>query len=778
MLNYANLNDVEFEALCRDIMERILGVGLRRFGSGRDGGVDLTDDVENKSIIVQVKHYIKSDVNALISTLKKELPKVNEHCPEQYYICCSRELSHFNVNELYQCFREYMASDSNIVTLIEIDNFLKRAENIDILKKHYKLWLDSTGILKEIHNDKIFVDCETFLYDVNELNKLFVRTSAFDRALKVLEDNHTLCIIGDPGIGKSITSKMLVLHYAADGYRVRYTTDVADLTTLKASLRDDSNAKEIILLDDCFGQAYFEMKSSQSTELISLIKYVKSHPNKILILNSRVTIFQEAKERQRELMRSLEREDFKVFVLDINNLSNEEKAKILYNHLAFSGIPDEYFQSVRKDHRYRGIVFHRNYNPRIIEFVCSSNRYKTVSADQYFSFVMKHLDNPHEMWKDEYDDRLQPVDRILLQTVYSLTGNLIKASLTRLCFERRIDSIPTIDKTLDQFNRSLQRLSEGFIKIVDYGGVKYLSMRNPSVNDFLDGRISKHSEERAELIRNICMPYQLRLIPENERLSFALGLLQSGKIDSYIFEKEVGILSRTQFIGRCIILTGLCDNRYRRELQEYLISKGTAHSYFNSILPAKNGALSNLLLQSVWDYYDLKEFFVESNHLYTFLNKLEFESAVEFISACDTRFNDKKRAYYIMQVEDYLSNAIKDFCDVDASDYDFNIDVEEAVQNATYTYNGSIDVDEDEATESIEEEIREMVIGDLEDIIRQLPKNFWHYLDDLDKDDVSVSSADLLVEDYLTDPPGHYDPDDSKQHTDNNYSPVDAIFER
>ena len=40
MLNYANLNDSEFEALCRDIMERKLGVPLRRFGPGKDGGVD------------------------------------------------------------------------------------------------------------------------------------------------------------------------------------------------------------------------------------------------------------------------------------------------------------------------------------------------------------------------------------------------------------------------------------------------------------------------------------------------------------------------------------------------------------------------------------------------------------------------------------------------------------------------------------------------------------------------------------------------------------------
>lgn len=75
MLNYANLNYIEFEALCKDIMEKKLGVNLRRFAPGRDGGVDLTDDVNSKSIIVQVKHYRNSTTAQLVNSLKGELKK-------------------------------------------------------------------------------------------------------------------------------------------------------------------------------------------------------------------------------------------------------------------------------------------------------------------------------------------------------------------------------------------------------------------------------------------------------------------------------------------------------------------------------------------------------------------------------------------------------------------------------------------------------------------------------------------------------------------------------
>ena len=209
MLNYANLNDVEFEYLCQDIMQRKLNAELHRFARGKDGGIDLTDDVHTKNIIVQVKHYMTSSVSQLISTLKGEVDKVAKLSPKEYYICCSKELSPQKVDEIYQLFSNYMSAASNIITLNEIDDFLNDPANIEVLKKHYKLWIESTGILQDIGNTNVFIDCETLLTDIENEKNLFVKTSAFASALKCLQDNKTLFITGNPGVGKTITSKML-----------------------------------------------------------------------------------------------------------------------------------------------------------------------------------------------------------------------------------------------------------------------------------------------------------------------------------------------------------------------------------------------------------------------------------------------------------------------------------------------------------------------------------------------------------------------------------------
>lgn len=773
MLNYANLNDMEFEALCKDIMERKLGVSLRRFGPGRDHGVDLTDDVSTKSIVVQVKHYRNSTTDQLVRSLKNELPKVIEFAPQQYYICCSRELSADNIKALYQHFQAYMASDRHIVTLIEIDDFLKQEGNRDILKKHFKLWLDSTGILEDLFNDDIFVDCEALLSDVDDLQKLFVRTSAFDRALKVLESNQPLCIIGDPGVGKSITSKMLVLHYAAQGYRVRYTTDVTDLKSLKKSLRDDAAVKEVILLDDCFGQAYFEMKTSQSSELVALIKYVKLHPNKVLILNSRVTIFQEARERQQELVRCMDRKEFRVHVLDMNNLSGEEKAKILYNHLAFSGIPDEYFENIRTMQRYRDIIFHRNYNPRIIWFVCSPSRYRDVPSEQFYGFIQKQLDNPHEMWTSEYDDRLQPTDRILLQTIYSMTLTTVNAELVRRCFERRIADIPTIDKTLDQYSRSLKRLNEGFIKILDNKGTQELSMQNPSVNDFLNHRLRNGKLEYQELVRSIYTISQLRLLPKESRIPFITNLLMRGTIDYLFFPSKQ---YRTAVIGFCILYADLCLANYRSELIECISHLEYFASISSSPINERLITLAHVINPDIWECYQLTAYFSESNNLYSFLRNWHLGDIVSFINSCDSYFCGTARDSYIRQTTECLSDSIDEFCDVDAVDYDIGLDVESAIRLAT-DIDGDVDIDE--ATSLLEEDIQEDVLSDIKQLISSLPEPFTHMVDNYTLDDIYVGNANYLVEDYLENPPGHYDPDaDDENDGDRGYSPIDAIFER
>ncbi|WP_196600384.1 ATP-binding protein [Pectinatus frisingensis] len=509
MFNYQDLNDIEFEELCKDIMSKSLNTSLRSFAAGKDGGIDLAGTITGKNfnIIVQVKHYIKSTFSSLKNSLSKEISKVANLNPYQYYICCSQELTPNNIKDIYNMFSSYMASDKNIYTLKEIDSFLQDRNNRDILEKHYKLWLSSTTILDDINNNSIFIDCETLLSDIKEERKFFVQTTPYNLCKAFLKKHRSILLLGSPGVGKTTLSKMLLIYFADCDYRVRYTTN-GDISDIKNALSKDKNRKEIILLDDCLGQYYFKLNDRQENEILSLLKYVKYNSNKLLILNSRITIFNEAKERSIEFQRYITKNEMNIYTLNMDKIPPLEKAKILYNHLTYNNISAEYLSSIKANKNYLKIVNHPNYTPRIIEYV-TLNANSTITNNNYFEYVYKKLQNPIDIWKDEFTNKLDTIDRIFINTLYSLTDTNISSSILEECFEKRLSTLPNIDCTINNYEKTLKRLNQSIVKIIDLENKKHIGVINPSVNDYLKSIFFKNNLELNNIKNNIIYYEQL-----------------------------------------------------------------------------------------------------------------------------------------------------------------------------------------------------------------------------------------------------------------------------
>lgn len=778
MFNYYNLNDVEFEDLCKDIMSKMLGVELCRFAQGRDGGIDLTDDIQTKNIVVQIKHYIKSPYSALLSSLKKELEKVKQFKPKQYFICCAKELTPDNISKIRSLFSDYMDSDRNIITLIEIDDFLQNPDNHAVLKKHYKLWIESTGILQEIWNHDIFIDCESLLSDIEEEKHLFVKTEAFDEALNLLSHNKSLFITGNPGVGKTITSKMLALNFAAEGYTVRYTTDSTDLNNLKKSLSKNPEAKEIVLVDDCFGQAYFQMKENQNKELLALIKHINISKNKLLVLNSRVTIFQEAKERQPELSKCFDRGGFQIYTIDMNALSPLEKAKILYNHLAFSKIPPDYFESIRIEKRYFSIINHKNYNPRIIEYVCNPNRYSTIPANKFFSFIINQLNNPKEIWKDEYERKLQKADRILLTTIYSFSDTSTDESILRDNFEKRIETETDIDLTINQYESSLSRLSEGFIKIVDMRGKRSLSMVNPSVNDYLDSRFIDKSAEKHALLKGCTHIQQLkRLLSPNDFDNFMLDCLHSHSLDDFIFKSTE---EKQAYIAYYLSVNHILDSFYTPYIKKYIKNPTDLrrivfgrHDFYSWVIVQK------LLDPELFDFYEIKDCLSDPVSMSEFLCFFDLEELVMIIDRLHDLFSENE----LKVLNKVFANIIEDtavsfLLDVNAENFDDDIDINEIIEEATTYDEYDTHINETEAISTLEQQIEDVARDYVIEIISKLPKDIFCLIDQscIDNTKVEVYGIDNIITAYMDYDDYEYTPKSTSNNS--SFNEITSIFDR
>ncbi len=778
MFNYENLSDYEFELLSCDIMSRKLGVKLYTFAKGRDGGIDVTDNVSTHNIIIQVKHYLKSNISSLMTSLKNEVSKVKQLCPNQYYICCAQRLSAPKIDEIYNLFSNYMASPANIVSLSEFDSFLEDLNNSDILKKHYKLWLESTNILSQIYNRNIFIDCESLLYEINEESKSFVKTIYYDKCLQVLENNRILLILGLPGVGKTVTTKMLALFYATNKYQIRYTTD-GEITNLKKALSESEDLPELIILDDCLGQTYFKMKETQENELISLIRYISMKPKKKLIMNSRVTIYNEAKSRSIVFNKFTEDKDDLITTIDMSNLPAEEKGLIFYNHLYFKDVPSPYYNNIIYDKNYRKIVLHHNYTPRIIEYVTNTNRIANISPEEYANFILSCLDNPTEIWSNEYNKRLSMEDRLFITTLYSLTETEVEESIFRRAYNYRLHNRKCIDTTRNFFDESLIHLNNSMVMIIDKNDKRMISVINPSVNDFLKEALSKNPIEFDDIKQNCSEYIQVkRLFP-----SLFAEFVASGDADTLNYQSTI---ERTY-----IILTCICQYSIKSQECQYIIN-----TFLNELNYAlieacytRSAILCYLLSNSMDSFYYTRAN-ISTETLIDYFKSMDLDEYSELIK----HVQENNILFLITKNEEYftdgLNNAIASYCqNVPGDEYYENYDFSDIIESCTdskdiliYSSYGDPYVDQEYSINSLKAEkivlemIEEDLISEIKEKLKLLPSEYDDKIKRVpDKFDIDIHGLDSHIESYLEpdDPDYEYEP-----HSSTNFSgdPLDYIF--
>lgn len=741
MFNYKNLCDYEFEILCKDIMQKKLGVPLQIFARGRDGGIDITDDTVSKNVVIQVKHYINSKYSDLISSLKKEVSKVAELKPEKYYVCSALELTPANKTEIFNLFAGYMEGSCNILSLNDIDEYLQDPANMDIVRKHYKLWLESANILEEIDSRDIFIDCETLLYNIKEEQREFVETLSYRQCIDVLERNRLLMILGMPGTGKTMTTKMLALYYAALGYRIIYTTN-GDLQSIKKALSVDKESKEIILLDDCLGQYYFRMKDTQENELMSLIKYVLMHKNKKLIMNSRVTIFQHAKDSYIELNSFIDTEKVRLQYIDMDSMTIEDKGRIFKNNLYFRNIPSYHYAQILKNNNYRWIVKHRNYTPRIIEYVTRQNVSSKIAADEYCDFIRRCLDNPTEIWRDEFNNRLKAEDRIFLTSLFSLTDVGVEDKVLRRVFNARITKRTDIDTTRNVWEAVLKRMEGTFVKIIENKGVRQIGAINPSVNDFLKNYLDENEPEVQEIRKNATEYIQIvrGFGPD------IVDTVRSGDASKYNFKSDV---ERQLVILSNICELGICMEQYRDIVRTFVESLPYAFCNEASIFTVVPSLLSELLAP----YYGTREH-LSSEALDDLLDSMDFDDF------CVFEENLKNNGLELCELVDRnvvvekLDKAVQDYIDgYDRSESYTNQDMYELF-NENMVYNGMYhEVDVDKVVNILADCVRNDIYDDVTDKLAVFPRAITDDID-LSRYDIWADAGEIesYVCDVLADP--------------------------
>jgi len=499
--DFTGLSPSDFEALCRDLLERSLDVPLQAFTSGRDRGIDLRHaPVENRDWIVQCKHFVRSGYAKLRSHLKKkELPKIKRLQPERYILATSVGLSPSNVDELFRLLSPFCKSKHDIVGRDDLNALLR--SNPTLEQTHFKLWFTSEAVLSRVLNNDVFVQSLLTEEQIKRRLGLYVHTGSFEAARQKLEDERVCILSGVPGVGKTTLAEMLLVEYLADNWEV--VAIHQNVTEGQRLFRHDKKAKQVFYYDDFLGQISTGEKLGKNEDraLLQLIRSVARTANKRFILTTREYILAQARAEHEHLARS--NIDLYRFVVSCDDYSDVDKARILANHLYFAQVPQDHIAALVEERTYHDIISHRNYNPRIIEWMTNPAETENCRAREYPGVFLARLENPSDLWTHAFENQISESARHLLLALASCGDGVFLSDLEEAfeSFFRTRAERYGFATSPSSFRKALDELEGNFIRIVRSSSQLVVSCHNPSILDFLNQRLSLHRGDVLDLLR-------------------------------------------------------------------------------------------------------------------------------------------------------------------------------------------------------------------------------------------------------------------------------------
>lgn len=577
--NFSTLNDKEFEQLTKDLLNAKYELNLQDFKVGKDQGIDLRFSTQsnNNSTVVQVKHFLNSGFSQLKSTLKnKELDKVKILSPDRYIIVTSLPLSALQKDEIKEIFEPYILSSNDVFGQEDLNGFLNEFPEIE--KNYYKLWFSSVNILTTLINNAVEGRSKYLLESIQKKIQYYVLTPKLQEAINILDKNKLLLITGQPGIGKTTLAEIILFEKAKDNFKIYQVETIREAEDVISDSPDD---KQLFYIDDFLGSNYLEILKSSGSEnhLSSFIDRVRTTPNKYLLLTTRTIILNHALDSFEKLKRSnIGNQKFEIVLSDYNKF---EKALILYNHLYFSELNETYFDKIVSDRFYLNIINHKNYTPRIIEFITNPLNINHLDIGFYRDFIVNNLDNPEEIWRESFKNQIDYFDRCLLLTLFSFQTKMNEEYLIK-AFEKRLNFEKTHYNQVilgNQFEKSIRILTNGFIKCALYTKeppIREYDFINPSLVDFLIGYLNESYSERKNLISSIYYSEQLKIfdprkniIPLNEE--FKSIILEKIKLKEFIYYKELDEIEK--ILINIDLLQVYCKNLDTDEFQTILFKE-------------------------------------------------------------------------------------------------------------------------------------------------------------------------------------------------------------
>ncbi|MDD2790349.1 MAG: restriction endonuclease [Sulfurimonas sp.] len=708
--DFSTLNDKEFENLSIDLISKDKNKRFERFKAGKDGGIDGRFYHDNGTQeIIQCKHYLKTGFSGLITSLNKknnginEIDKVKKLNSTKYIFVTSLPLSAENKKAIKELFAPYIKNDSDIYGQEDLNQIL--GSYPDIEKRHYKLWLSSTVVLDRIINNAIESRSEFLLEDIKEKSKYYAITENHNKAIDKLEESHIIIIAGEPGIGKTTLAEHLALWYIEKDFKF-YNIENSINEAESIYKRDE---KQIFYYDDFLGTNYLNaIEDKKDSHIVKFMDRIKKDKTKRFILTSRTNIFNQGLALSDTFKsKNIENEEF---IIKIESLKDIDKALILYNHIWHSSLDEEFIDQIYIDKRYKQIIKHKNFNPRLIAFITDIQKIQKeqIIAKDYWNYIVDKLDNPQDVWKNTFDTQSDDFTRILvMMTVFN--GNKIEENKLRDSYNKYIEltRLTSNSHASKDFDSIIKEVVKYFLnRNTTYHKKIEYSLFNPSIADFVLNKYKNNSVKLKHMYLVLASAKSLKelrslnflnridkstyeeiilflyqkLDVETENIDYTIMLLYMEKFIN-IKRDDIDVLKRNTFIQNIInepkdftLIDEFISIVSFMDLDELEIN---SHDFILKII--ENASLEEDVVNSIMKLIDI--FYITDADIIKKINELvneyvgqELDGYMSDIGISDVDFDEHiggeiEDGEYYMETKEYY---VKDGCIEDCIDNGFD----------------------------------------------------------------------------------------------------------
>jgi len=479
-----------FQELCLTIAREILGQTTMSFLSSNDAGQDgsFTGIWENMNgerfegvFVIQCKHTSKTDYNIKFSDLKDEFEKCkklaeNGEC-DVYIIMTNAGVS----GRLKSRIKAELSVIGISHVLIFGDTWINQ-----IIQENRKLRslvprVYGLGDLSQILDERVYRQGMLILDSLKEELGKVVITDAYRKATKSLNDHSFVLIIGEPASGKTTIASMLAMG-ALDLWGTRIMKLDSPRIVIEHWNPEDPN--QFFWIDDAFGVTQYERSLAlEWNHSLLHVKAMLKYGAKI-VMTSRDYIYSKARNDLKESVFPLLNES--QVVIDIQNLTLEEKKQILYNHIKMGNQPKIFRSKIKP---------FLDYISNLTGFIPETARRlgtKYFTENLYLNdYHLKHFVNKQEAFLLEVIIGLDLDNQAALALIYMNNDKLIAPVDLK---EHELNAIHKMGSSEGGCSNALNALNGSLVKISQDEEFMYWKFKHPTIGDSFSIFVTQNPE--------------------------------------------------------------------------------------------------------------------------------------------------------------------------------------------------------------------------------------------------------------------------------------------